>query len=153
MRLVSRSLSVHIERPASQVYEYFCQPQNLSRWSAQWIGQTAPGPTRWHFSERNAFGVLDFALHPPRGASIYIQLRVAPNEGRCSLLLTLFGRAGMSEEECAAVAGRAARELLSVKLLLEGRLEKKVGLPAPSVRGDGESEARDAVRRLGDGAA
>ena len=121
MQPVSKSLCLPIERPACHVYEYFCQPLNLSRWSLQWIGEAAPESLLWRFTERNAFGVLDFAVQPAGGASTYVQLRVVANEERCSLLLTLFRRAGMTEDDFAAAAQRASRELLAAKALLEAQ--------------------------------
>src|SRR5918996_217728 len=115
MRLVSKPLSVSIERPAALVYQFLSLPENFPRWSSDWIAETPEGPGTWSFSERNAFGVLDFALRRPSGRSIYVPLRVVANGKGCELVLTLFRRPDMSDQEFAAAAGRAKRDLLAAK--------------------------------------
>ena len=128
----AKPLSVSIERPAAQVYEFLCLPENFPRWAsvvgtglhragADWLAETPEGPMTVCFSERNSRGVLDHAVRRPSGASVYVPLRVVGNGERCDLVLTLFRRPGMSEQEFAADSERAMRDLLAARQLLEAR--------------------------------
>ena len=119
MRLLSKPLSVSIERPAPLAYEVLSVPENFPRWTSDWIAEKAEGPVTWCLSDRNAFGVLDFAVRQSCGRSIYVPLRVVAKGKGCRLVLTLFRRPDMSEEEFAAAAARAQRDLLAAKGLVE----------------------------------
>lgn len=121
MRLVSKPLIVSIDRPAGPVYEFLCLPENFPRWATGWIAETAEGPVTLSFSERNSRGVLDYALRRPCGGSVYVPLRVVGNGAGCELVLTLFRRAEMSDQDFAAAAERAKRDLLAAKGLLEAQ--------------------------------
>jgi hypothetical protein len=119
MCLVNTSLSIPVERPAPRIYDFLCQPENLSRWASDWVGEPAQGPVTWSFSERNRFGVLDFAVRRPDGAALYVPLRVAAHGNGCTVFVTLFRPAGKSDAEFAAVVERAQRDLAQAKRLLE----------------------------------
>jgi hypothetical protein len=121
MRFDSKPLSVSIERPAALVYEFLSLPENFPRWATGWMAEAAKGPVTLSFSERNARGVLDYALRRPCGGSVYVPLRVVRNGAGCELVLTLFRRPEMSDEEFAAAAERARRDLRAAKGLLEAR--------------------------------
>ena len=125
-----RKLSICIERPAAEAYEFLSVPQNFPKWASglgkslrevdgEWIAETPAGPARVSFSERNSYGVLDHSVVLPQGTSVYVPLRVLPRERGCELELTLIRRPGVSEEQFAADAAWVLRDLEAAKRLLE----------------------------------
>jgi hypothetical protein len=125
-----RQLSVSIDRPAAEAYEFLSAPENFPRWASglgaalrrcgdDWVADTPEGPAMVRFSERNTYGVLDHAVRLPRGTSIYVPLRLVPKNEGCELVLTLFRRPDMSDEKFAADAEWVMRDLLAAKRVLE----------------------------------
>ena len=125
-----RQLSVAIDRPAVEAYEFLSQPENFPKWASglsrslrlvdgEWIADTDEGPARVRFSERNAFGVLDHAVTLPQGRSVYVPLRIVPRGRGCQLELTLFRQPQMSDAQFAADAEWVMRDLGAAKRLLE----------------------------------
>ena len=125
-----RKLSVSIDRPAAEAYDFLSVPENFARWASglggslrraggDWIAETAEGPVKVCFSERNTFGVLDHSVTLPQGRSVYVPLRVRPRSKGCELELTLFRQPEMSDEKFAADAEWVLRDLNAAKRLLE----------------------------------
>lgn len=132
-RATVRKLSVAIDRPAGEAYEFLSQPENFPKWASglsrslrlvdgEWIAETDAGPARVRFSEPNSFGVLDHAVTLPQGRSVYVPLRVVPRGRGCELVLTLFRRSEMSDAQFAADAEWVMRDLGAAKRLLEARV-------------------------------
>lgn len=130
MAAEARRLSVLIERPVAEAYEFLSVPENFAKWASglgaslrkagdDWMAETPEGPAKVCFSERNAFGVLDHAVTLPGGRSVYVPLRVVANGHGCELTLTLFRRPGMSDGQFAADAEWVLRDLRAAKRLLE----------------------------------
>jgi hypothetical protein len=128
----TRKLSVWINRPAGEAYEFLSVPENFPKWAsglgtslrrtgAEWIVETPEGPATVRFSERNSYGVLDHSVRPPRGASIYVPLRVVAKGEGCELVVTLFRQPEMSDEKFAADAEWVMRDLQVAKRLLEAQ--------------------------------
>lgn len=127
----SRSLSVSIERPLKDAYDFLQQPQNFSKWASglanslhqvdgKWKADTPEGPMEVRFSAPNAFGVLDHWVYPESGAPIYIPLRLIENGNGCELSLTLFRLPAMTDEKFAADAEWVMKDLKVAKQILEG---------------------------------
>jgi hypothetical protein len=115
-----RKLSVSINRPATEAYEFLSQPENFPKWAsglgtalrrdgADWVVETPEGTASVRFMERNSHGVLDHAMRLPSGASVYVPLRIVPAGDGCELVLTVF----------AADAESRMRDLLAAKRILE----------------------------------
>jgi hypothetical protein len=126
----TRKLSVWINRSAADAYEFLSVPENFPKWAsglgtslrragAEWIVETPGGPATVRFSERNSYGVLDHSVRLPRGASVYVPLRVVAKGEGCELVVTLFRQPEMSDEKFAADADWVMRDLLAAKRLLE----------------------------------
>lgn len=126
----SRKLSVSISRPAAEVYKFLSQPENFPKWAsglgsalrqdgADWVVETPEGRATVRFSEPNSHGVLDHQVTLPRGAPIYVPLRVVAAGEGCELVLTVFRRPEMSDAKFAADAEWVMRDLLAAKRLLE----------------------------------
>lgn len=118
----SQKLSVSINRPAAEAYEFLAVPENFPKWASglgsslrrhggDWLVDTPEGTASVRFCERNTRGVLDHRVIPPRGAPIYVPLRIVANGTGCDLVLTVFRRPQMSDEKF----------LQSVKRLLEAQ--------------------------------
>ena len=126
----ARALSVRINRPAAEAYEFLALPENFPKWASglgaslrrkgeDWIVETPEGSASVRFSERNAYGVLDHQVRLPRGGTVYVPLRVVANGAGCDLVLTLFRRPEMTDAQFAADAEWVLRDLQSAKRLLE----------------------------------
>jgi len=113
-----RKLSVSIDRPAAEAYDFLARAENFSKW-ASWIAETPEGLATLRLTERNSYGVLDHAVRLPRGISVYVPLRLVPKGEGCELVLTLFRRPDMSDEKFAADAEWVMRDLLAAKRILE----------------------------------
>jgi hypothetical protein len=91
MTFKSRHISVSINRPEGQVYEFASNPGNLPKWAAglsgsiknvkgDWIAESPMGKIKIEFAVKNNFGVLDHDVTLPTGARS-ITLRISNNDG------------------------------------------------------------------------
>jgi hypothetical protein len=130
MTFASRHISIAINCPVGEVYEFACNPENLPRWAAglsssigmvddEWVAETAAGPVRVRFAERNEFGVLDHHVITASGESIYNPLRVLGNGDGAEVVFTLYRREGMDESAFDADAAAVDQDLHTLKRLLE----------------------------------
>ena len=128
--LESRTLTVRIDRPLREVYDFVSLPENFPIWAAglgtsiglvkgEWIAETPQGPLRVRFTERNDFGILDHYVIPAVGGEVYIPMRVIGNDHGSEILFTLFRLANMSDEQFAADAALVEQDLATLKRLLE----------------------------------
>lgn len=131
-----KTLSISIERPAAEAYEFLALPENFPKWASglgtalrkvdgEWIAETPEGPAKVCFSERNSFGVLDHSVTLPRGVSVYVPLRVVPKGRGCELVLTIFRHPDMSEDKFTADAEWVMRDLQTAKRILEGEAHEQ----------------------------
>ena len=114
-----KQLSVRIDRPAAEAYEFLSRPENFAKW-ASWVTRTAQSPAAVRFIDRNSHGVLDHSVRLARGGSAYVPLRVIANGDACNLVLTLFRQPDVSDEKFATDAEWVMRDLQAAKRLLEG---------------------------------
>ena len=128
----ARTLSVSINRPAAEAYEFLAEPENFAEWAsglgaslrrhgADWVVETPEGTATVRFCERNAHGMLDHQVTLPSGAAIYVPLRVIANGNGCDLVLTVFRRPEMSDEKFAADTEWVLRDLHAAKRILEAQ--------------------------------
>jgi hypothetical protein len=103
-----------IERSPLDVYNYVCDPQNLSKWAS---GLGAAVKVR--FAERNKFGVLDHFVSVGSGPEVYMPMRVFPNGDGSEVLITVFRRDGVTEEKFVDDTQWVRRDLEALKQLLE----------------------------------
>src|SRR5262245_56755562 len=129
--LKSRTVSVFIKCPTSDVYGYVSDPRNLPNWAAglcnsirqegeACIADGPMGEVKLRFAEGNLLGVLDHYVVLPNGDEWQNPLRVVPNESGAEVMFTLFQAAEMSDlqfvEDCATVEN----DLRTLKRILEG---------------------------------
>ena len=128
--LRSRTLSVSIDCSPHRVYAFVSNPENLPGWAAGlcksvikldvgWIVETTQGLMNLRFVEHNDLGVLDHYVSPAPGVEVYVPMRVLPNGSGAEVLFTLFQLPGMSDEKYAEDAGLVARDLETLKDVLE----------------------------------
>jgi hypothetical protein len=129
---VVRHLSVSIQRPPAEVYEFAANPENLPLWAkglsgsiekvdGDWIANAPMGKVKVRFVERNALGVLDHDVILESGARVHNPMRVVANDEGSEIIFTLFRRPDMSDDDFAADAHAVERDLAALRSLLETR--------------------------------
>ena len=108
-----RNLSVHIGRPASEVYAFVVDPANLPRWASglggplvqdggEWFVETPEGRARFAFVPRNEHGVLDHHVWTPSGETVSMPMRaIADGDDDCDVVITLRREATMTDDDFA----------------------------------------------------
>ena len=126
----SRTLTISIASPPTQVYAFASNPENLPRWATafcksvsnvdgEWIIETAVGPMGLRFCEENEFGVLDHTVRLPDGTEVLSPMRVLPNGEGSEVIFTLFHRPDVTEEQFAEDAKLVEQDLNTLKRVLE----------------------------------
>ena len=130
----SRHISVHVARPAGEVYAFAADPRNLPRWAAglagatveevdeEWVTDSPMGRVTFTFAPTNDFGVLDHDVRLPDGETVHNPLRVLRDEDGSEVVFTLRHRPGMSEDDFEGDAAAIARDLARLKGLVEGTI-------------------------------
>jgi hypothetical protein len=126
----SRHLSVPINQPPAQVYDYVRDPAHLPLWApgllisielvdGSWVAQTKGGPVTVTFAPRNDFGVADHDVALPDGETVHNPLRVLPDGDGSEVVFTVRRRPEMTDEEFDADAAAVAADLAALKSILE----------------------------------
>jgi hypothetical protein len=127
----SRHLSVHIDRPASEVYAFASDPANLPRWApglgssvvqvdGEWFVETPDGRARVRFAPSNEYGVLDQEVLTPSGETVYVPLRALADGDGCEVVFTLRRAPGMTDAELDRDEGLVTADLALLKEVVEG---------------------------------
>ena len=130
MATESRHLSVHIDRPAEEVYAFAADPTNLPRWArglggdvvredGRWFVETPGGRAQVTIARRNEFGVLDQEVVTPSGETVYVPLRAIPDGDGCEVVFTLRRAPGMTDAELDRDESLVTADLALLKELLE----------------------------------
>lgn len=125
-----RHISISIDRPPREVYEFASRPENLPRWASglggsirrvgdEWIADGPMGRMRIEFVGANGLGVLDHEVTLESGARFYNPMRVVANGEGSEVVFTLFRTSDMSAEKFAADARWVAKDLGKLKAVLE----------------------------------
>lgn len=126
----SHTVSVFIAAPPEAVYAYASKPENLPRWvpsffesvervGDEWVARSPLGRVRFEFVHDNDLGVLDHTVTLPDGARLANPMRVIPNGDGSEILLTLFQREGMTDQQFQEDAELVLSDLRILKALLE----------------------------------
>jgi len=130
----SRHISIGIDRPTAEVYDFTADPLNLPQWAAglagarlerdgeQWSTESPMGRVTITFAPRNDFGVLDHEVTLPTGETVYNPLRVISDGDGCEVVFTLRQRPAMTDEELARDADTVTKDLAALKSLLEAEI-------------------------------
>jgi hypothetical protein len=130
MTTESRHLSVHIDRPAQEVYAFVSDPANLPRWAPglgtsvlheddRWFVETSEGRVQVTFAPQNALGVVDHVVVTPSGDTVYVPMRVIADGDDSEVVFTLRRAPGMTDAELERDAGLVTADLALLKTVLE----------------------------------
>lgn len=130
--LKARTLTVLINRPIDDVYNFLIEPENLARWTLVGAGQPASdeGPGAWsfegpngpvlvRFSAANSLHVLDYSLQS--GAHVWqaSSVRLIRNGNGCVLTHTSVQQPLVSDAAFESEAAWMEADLGVLKTLLE----------------------------------
>ncbi len=128
----SHTISLPIERPFDEVYDYLSRPVNYQHWSGiveqgsfrpldngDWVGMTPGGERHHRFTAPNNFGVLDHAIFVPGGEMFYNPMRVTPNQAGTELTFTYFRREGVTDAQFDSTVEWIRTDFLTLKAFLE----------------------------------
>jgi hypothetical protein len=128
--MTATTVSVSIERPCREVYDFVAHPPNLPRWATGlaravrrnaegWIGETAQGTVRLRFAPPNDHGVADHYVSPPSGGEVYVPVRVVANGAGSEVLITVFRLPDLTDAQYRKDLRLVRRDLEGLKRLLE----------------------------------
>jgi hypothetical protein len=129
----SETISISINCPWREAYEFLLEPLNLPTWSStlgpsmvhvsgsDWASETPTGKLIFRFPPRNEFGVLDHAVFFEGEEPMTYPMRVFANGDGADLIYTLFQRAGMDDDVFRSEAEWIRADFLALKSLLESR--------------------------------
>lgn len=130
MTYLAKHITVSIDRPAEQVYDFLAKPENFPQWAAglassfhkdkdEWIADSPMGRVKVAFTEKNRFGIIDHDVTLADGKTVHNPMRVLPNDSGSEVVFTLFHRPEMSEKEFSEDAKAVTRDLMKLKEILE----------------------------------
>lgn len=126
-----RHVSVPIDRPPTDVYQFASKPENMPKWASglagslhrvdgEWVADGAAiGRVRVRFTEPNPFGILDHDVTLPTGATVHNPLRVLPNGQGSEVVFSVFRQPGISAEQFANDTRTVEKDLRTLKRLVE----------------------------------
>ena len=124
-------VSVSIERGAAEVYAYVTDPANLSTWAAglaesplrqidgEWVADSPLGRVTVAFVAWNELGVADHDVTLPSGESVTNPMRIFANGDGCDVVFSVRRLGQMSEADFAADVDAVARDLATLRTLME----------------------------------
>jgi pimeloyl-ACP methyl ester carboxylesterase len=130
-------ISVSINRPPEEVYDFASDPRNLPRWAAglarsdvkkdgdSWVADSPMGKIKIRFAERNAFGVLDHDVTTEAGVTIHNPMRVVPSGRGSEFSFTLIRQPGTTDQQFAEDQAAVEKDLKTLKVLLESSRESR----------------------------
>ena len=130
MALESRQVSVFIDRPTAEVYEFTANPANLPQWApglcdsveqiaGQWVAQSPFGRVVLVFAPPNDYGVLDHQVTVDSGQTFYNPMRVTDLDAGCELVFSVRRQPDLSDEQFATDSDAVLADLVRLKHLLE----------------------------------
>ena len=129
----SQTITVSIQCPHRQVYEFLVEPLNLPTWAStvgstiehlsgnDWASDTETGRLIYRYHPRNEYGILDHAVFRPGETPFTVPMRIVANGDGAEVIYTHFQRPGTSDEAFASEAEWVQADFLTLKTLLESR--------------------------------
>jgi hypothetical protein len=128
--MAAKIVHISIDHDWQQVYDFAARPENMPLWASglasglepdgqDWIARGVLGRVRVSFVPHNEFGVLDHTVTIESGLRVYNALRVVPNGEGCEVMFTLLRMPGMTDDQFAADAAHVAKDLHTLKTLME----------------------------------
>lgn len=131
MTFPAKQISVSINRPVSDVYQFAANPENLPKWAAglaqsslrrfgdSWIAESPMGQVTIKFAPENQLGVMDHEVMLPSGEVNHNPFRVVRNGNGSEVIFTLYHLPRLSEANFKKDAEMVEKDLRKLKLLLE----------------------------------
>jgi len=127
----SRHVSLDINRPPDEVYDYTSDHTNLPNWASgigdsielvdgEWVVESPMGRLTIRFAEPNDLGVLDHTVTLASGETFYNPMRVIQHGTGSEVIFTLRRSDAQSDAEFEADAATILADLHTLKALLEG---------------------------------
>jgi hypothetical protein len=124
-----RHISVSINRPPDEVYNFVSNPENLPKCATglggsiknvngEWIADAPMGKVKIKFAEKNN-GILDHEVVLESGVKVYNPMRVISNGRGSEVFFTLIRQPGVSDEKFEQDAKWVEKDLKILKGLLE----------------------------------
>ncbi len=130
----SKTLTITIERPANEVYEFIRNLANLPKWANTfcqaiqpynddfWLAVTPIGPVKIKMAPRNDYGICDHLVIPDPLVEIMVPMRVICNEEFSSdVIFTLFRQPGMPTAKYEEDSQMVMQDLRTLKSVLESQ--------------------------------
>ncbi|MDP1540196.1 MAG: SRPBCC family protein [Moraxellaceae bacterium] len=126
-----KHISTYIHRKPDAVYAFASNPENLPRWAAglarsevrrqgdAWVAEAPFGKVGIKFAETNQLGVMDHDVVLGSGVVVHNPMRVVPNGDGSEFVFTLIRQSGMSDQQFTDDAQAVAKDLHTLKKLLE----------------------------------
>jgi hypothetical protein len=119
-----------IDRDWRDVYDFAAKPENMPLWASglasgldpdgdDWIARGVLGTVKVSFVPPNEFGVIDHTVTIESGIRVYNALRIVPNGDGCEVMFTLLRLSGMTDQQLADDAAHIAKDLATLKSLME----------------------------------
>jgi len=127
----AKHISVTINRPSNEVYQFASNPENLPQWAAgladttlkksgsEWVSNSPMGQVKIKFVDKNPYGVIDHDVVLPSGEVVHNPLRVVKNSVGSDVIFSLFQRTNMTEEEFNKDSELVKKDLQKLKSILE----------------------------------
>lgn len=124
-----KNISISINRPAREVYQFASNPENFPKWvdfidsiSRQgdvWMAKTRLGSMKIKFAPSNDFGIIDHEVTFPNGEIVDNPMRAIVNNKGCEFTFTLFRMPGKTDSEFNEDAEAVTKDLQNLKEILE----------------------------------
>jgi hypothetical protein len=124
-----KHISVSINKPAADVYQFASNPENFPKWvlfvktitrqGDHWLAESALGNIRVKFTPRNDFGIIDHLVTLPTGETVSNPMRVIDNNKGCEFIFTLFRRPGVTDNDFDEDVKSVSKDLQKLKEVME----------------------------------
>lgn len=125
-----KNISISINKPADEVYQYASAPENFPLWvefiksmtkeaGNIWFAETDLGNIKIEFVPENEFGIIDHLVTLPDNSTVNNFMRVIANGKGSELVFTLFWMPDRTEEEFNQDAKLVESDLKKIKQILE----------------------------------
>lgn len=131
MTFPAKQISVSINRPPQDVYDFAGNPENLTAWAAGlanaalsksgdwWVTMSPMGEVKVKFAPENIYGVMDHDVVFPSGEINHNPFRVVKNASGSEVIFTLYHTPQMTEAAFDRDAAMVEKDLLKLKEILE----------------------------------
>jgi hypothetical protein len=132
--MVTKTLTVSIECEQRAVYRFVSNPDNLPLWAktfcrsirkkkGAWVADTPGGKVTIEIAGRNHFGILDHYLVRSAGTEVFVPMRVISNGSGSEVIVTVFKRRGMKNEQFSKEIRRVRKDLKALKNIVGKRCD------------------------------